>query len=144
MWDMSTEPSYNPDLVNQLRAKVSSVGRWHMKGRKTDSTRIWKMMFHFIEEVLESKYPFSDRAFIRLIIHPNHNQYSFMVQHHRVTHYKGYVAKKEKDYVKILKALNNVLEHYNLVLEETPGSLKTNSCVNLKDRQREYEIKFKN
>ena len=52
-------------------------------------------------DFLETKYPFSKRAFIRLIIYPDQNQYSFMVQHHRSTLYKGYVAKREKDYLKI-------------------------------------------
>lgn len=140
----SAEPSYNPDLVNQLKEKVYHVGRWHMKGRRADSTRIWKMMFRFIEEVLETRYPFSDRAFIRLIVYPNQNQYSFMVQHHRSTHYKGYIAKREKDYMKIIKALNNVLSHYNLILEETPESLKSNLNTHFNERHREYEIKFKN
>ena len=139
----SAEPSYNPDLVNQLKEKVYHVGRWHMKGRRADSTRIWKMMFRFIEEVLETQYPFSDRAFIRLIVYPNQNQYSFMVQHHNSTHYKGYIAKREKDYMKIIKALNNVLSHYNLVLEETPESLKSNLNTHFSGRHREYEIKLK-
>lgn len=144
MRQMSAKLSYNPDLVNQLKEKVYHVGRWHMKGRRADSTRIWKMMFGFIEEIIEEKYPFSDRAFIRLIVSPTQNQYSFMVQHHKATHYKGYIAKREKDYLKIIKALNNVLVFYDLILEETPESIKANTNTHVKGIRREYEIKFKN
>ena len=140
----SVESSYNQELVNQLKEKVYHVGRWHMKGRRSDSTRIWKMMFRFIEEVLGTKYPFSDRAFIHLIIYPEYNRYSFMVQHHTATHYKGYIAKRENNYIKIVKALNDVLSHYNLILEETPESQKSNLNLHLSGRHREYEIKFKN
>jgi len=140
----SVEVSYKPDLVNQLKEKVYQVGRWHMKGRRADSTRIWKMMFHFIEEVLDTKYPFSDRAFIRFTVYPNQNQYSFMVHHHTSTHYKGYVAKREKDYMKIIKALNDALSHYNLILEETSESLSSKPGAHLNTKHREYEIKFKN
>lgn len=141
MRHMSAEETHNMALVETLRAKITQFGRWHLKGRKYDSTRIWKKLFRDIEDVLNEKYPFSEKAFIRLIVYPQHNQYSFMVHRHSITCYHGYVAKRENDYEKIITALNSVLIHYNLTLSETAESIKNNSHRHFSG-QREYEVKF--
>ncbi len=137
----SAEEHFNPILVEALRTKIARVGRWHLKGRRSDSTRIWKLLFKYIEEILEDKYPFSCRSYIKLHIYPHHNQYSFMVQRHNATCYRGYIAKREDNYNVIIKDLNSVLSHYNLCLLETAESQKRSTHHHMTP-EKEYELKF--
>lgn len=137
----SAEEHFNLVLVEELRSKITHVGRWHLKGRRADSTRIWKMLFRYIEEILEDRYPFSRRTFIRLHVYPQNNQYSFMVQRHNRTCYRGYIAKREDDYNVIIKDLNSVLSHYNLCLLETAESQKRTAHHHMTP-EKEYELKF--
>lgn len=134
---MPEEKTYNTSLLENLRAKVTQLGRWHLKRRKADSTRLWKLLFRDIEGILDEKYPFSERTSIKLMVYTRQNKYFLIVHKHNITRYHGYVAKGEENYEKIIADIISVLSHYNLTLSETAES-KQNS----RSLQKQYEVKF--
>ena len=129
-------------LVEKLRRRIAAVGRWHSKRRKADSTRIWKKLYRDLEELVrEERYPFTSTAFITLTVFPNADKYMLQVHRHNRSLFHGIVGKREKDYQKVIRELNSVLSHYDLILVETPESAKKATTRSL-NSQKEYDVKF--
>ena len=128
--------------VQKLKDRISQVGRWHSKRRKSDTTRVWKKLFVDLETLVnDEKHPFTNRIGLVLVVYPNKNQYSLQVHKHNSTLYHSVIAKRENDYNKLIAELNALLSHYDLVLIETPESQKGH-LFHLSNRCREYELKF--
>lgn len=128
--------------VQQLKERISTVGRWHLKHRKADSTRIWKLLYNDIECLLkDERYAFTESDYISIVVYPHYNKYSIHVHKHICSYYHGLVARRETDYNKVISEINSALIHYNLALIETPESKKVNTdrIINL---QKEYDVKF--
>lgn len=142
MRHMSAKDFHTEQLANKLRERIFQIGRWHSKRRKADSTRIWKKLFIDIENLLkDEKHPFTSKAFIILTVNPCENRYSLQVHKHSSTLYHGITGKREKDSSKVIKELNKLLTHYDLILIETPESQKRNSHRYL-NNYKEYALKF--
>ncbi len=127
--------------VQKLKEKISRVGRWHLKRRKADSTRIWKMLFNDMESLLEEQHPFLKGTFISLIVYPRDHKYLIQVHKTHCSSFHGLVANRQKDCNVVISELNSVLIHYDLALVETPESQKRNSKHTI-NGHREYELKF--
>ena len=69
-------------LVEQLQEKITHVGRWHIKRRKADSTRIWKRLFKDIEELLKERHPFTKTSYISITVYIKENKYLTQVHKH--------------------------------------------------------------
>ena len=138
---VSAEELQASKLVDQLRKRISLVGRWHLKRRKADSTRIWKRLFKDLEELLEEQTPFTRSSYITIVVYPRDNKYLTKVQKHTHSSFHGYIAKRQKDYTVVIAELNSVLIQYNLVLAETPESKKRNHHHTI-NGYHEYEVKF--
>lgn len=127
--------------VELLRQRISLVGRWHIKRRKADSTRIWKRLFKDLEELLEEQQPFTKSSYISITVYIRENKYLTQVHKHNRSSFHGYIAKRQRDYTVVITELNSVLKQYNLVLEETPESKKRNLNHTI-NGYKEYEVKF--
>ena len=138
---VSAEDLQVAKLVEQLRQKISLVGRWHLKRRKADSTRIWKRLFKDLVELLEEQTPFTKSSYITITVYPRDNKYLTKVQKHTYSSFHGYIAKRQKDYTVVIAELNSVLIQYNLVLAETPESKKRNNHHTI-NGYHEYDVKF--
>lgn len=141
MRHMSAEDLHITQQVENLKIRISHVGRWHLKRRKADSTRIWKMLFKDMEDILKEQHPFTRTAFITIIVYPSENKYLMQVHKHNRSCFHGLIAKRQKDYKTVISELNSVLIHYNLALVETPESQKRNSSHTI-NGHKEYEVKF--
>lgn len=142
MRQMSAEEIRTEQLVNKLKERISQIGRWHSKRRKADTTRIWKKLFADLEILVkDEKNPFTNRAYIMLIVYPHQKRYTMHFHRHNSVLYHSVVGKREPDYNKVIKELNALLIRYNLVLLETPESQKRklNRSLNC---YKEYELKF--
>ena len=137
---MSSEEQRITALVEELRTKMTLLGRWHLKRRKSDATRIWKMLYRDLEELLKERHPFTN-AYITLIVYPKRNQYSINIHRYNRSCYHGYVARKDLDYERIIAELNSALSHYNLVLIETPESQERTKQHRYNPNM-EYNVKF--
>ena len=128
--------------VQRLKDRITQKGRWHSKRRKSDTTRVWKKLFADLEILVnDEKHRFTNKIGLILVVYPNKNQYSLQVHRHNSILYHSVIAKRENDYNKIIAELNALLSHYDLVLSETPESLKGNRLHHI-NRCREYELKF--
>lgn len=142
MRQKSSEKIRTEKQVDRLRERISQVGRWHSKRRKSDTTRVWKKLFTDLESLLKTeKHPFTGSIGIVLVVYPSKKQYSLQVHKLNSISYHSVIGKEDKDYNKVIAELNALLSHYNLVLSETPES-KKGDMFHLSNRCREYELKF--
>lgn len=142
MRHQSAEEQHITALLEDLRTKITIHGRWHLKRRKSDATRIWKMLFRDLENLVEEeRHPFTNSAYIAITVYPKRNQYSIHVHKHNRSCYHGYVARRDWDYKRVITEINSVLKHYNLTLIETADSLKRSNTFRINPNV-EYEVKF--
>lgn len=138
---VSAEELQVAKLVEELRQRISLVGRWHLKRRKADSTRIWKRLFKDLKELLKEQQPFTKSSYISITVYPRENKYLTQVHKRNCSSYHGYIAKRQKNYTVVIAELNSVLIQYNLVLAETPESKKRNFSHTI-NGCKEYDVKF--
>ena len=138
---VSAEELQTSKLVEQLRQRISLVGRWHIKRRKADSTRIWKRLFKDLEDLLKEQHPFTKTSYISIIVYMKENKYLTQVHKHNCSSFHGYIATRQKDYTIVIAELNSVLKQYNLELAETPESKKRDLSHTI-NGYKEYDVKF--
>lgn len=138
---VSAEELQVAKLVEELKQRISLVGRWHLKRRKADSTRIWKRLFKDLKELLKEQQPFTKSSYISITVYPKENKYLTQVHKRNCSSYHGYIAKRQKNYAVVIAELNSVLIQYNLVLAETPESKKRNFSHTI-NGCKEYDVKF--
>ena len=105
--------------IEHVRDKIKTLGRWHLKRTKSEATKIWKILFADIQDLLNEKRPFSNTTNIKLIVRPKKQHYTFVVNKPRKTVMHSYIAKKDYDYESIITEISLALAKYSLQLVPT-------------------------
>lgn len=124
-----------------LRAKVQRIGKWHVKHRRSDTARIWSILYKNLEEIASTTHHLIRPPIFEIAVYPWKNLFSVKTNKSHYACYQGYVT-KTSDYASIISDLKEILLKYDLTIVEKEESLKRNSNPKIVQAIREYEVKF--
>ena len=144
MWKTENDKLRNEQQTRELKERISQLGRWHSRSKKSDVSRIWKMLFEDMDNLLkDEKHALTESLNIRLVVYPQQKRYLLQVHRYKSTLYHSVFGKDEIDYNQVISELNTLLKHYNLILVETSVSKKNNQ-YRLLNHCKEFVLKFAN
>ena len=141
MRQLSAEEQQLANRAEEIRKVMATHGRWHIRRRKSDSNRFWKLIYKNLELAMAQPHPFhKSQPLMAIEVAINSGRYTLKTHMSTHTAFKQFQG-KSLDIENTIAEINAALAHYKLSFVETEESAKRHITRNL-SIHRTYTMKF--